>query len=185
MVFVSFLGLFPDRSERKSRTKENSESNSSAQRRQELEIHWWRVFQPAVTLLRMPKWCCQEKWGDPQHWGLDPARPKGIPEDSFVKRRNARTDMKHRVWVKEVGEFIKARSTLSRSESRLAQERGAHPRGWVSIFYWQLLTRGWNIYYLGVGAKVWHFVFKSKLTPMCYETAQKGILWDWGGRSHS
>lgn len=60
-------------------------------------------------------------------------------------------DMQHSGWVTQVGKFLKGSSMLLKYETRQERERenAASPVGWVSIFFQQLLTRGWNIFSLG------------------------------------
>ena len=60
-----------------------------------------------------------------------------------ITRKNSRTDTQHKV--------CESKSTLLRCEWRTQERENSCLGGWVSIFHWQSLTKGWNIHYLGQG----------------------------------
>lgn len=86
-------------------------------------------------------------------WALEP-RPSQIPRShpkgfGPVTRINSRKQNRADGWVTQAGKLIKAKSPLLRYKSQwpLKGVVGTLGVGFLS-FYWQLLTRGQNIYYL-------------------------------------
>lgn len=83
-------------------------------------------------------------------------RPTGPAPKMLVKilgllrRKNSGTDITQ--WMSDTrGKAYGSGSTFLRCERGRAQERAVGLRVWVSIFYWQVLTRGQSIHYLGEG----------------------------------
>lgn len=72
-------------------------------------------------------------------------------------------------------EFIRE-STLLRSES--SQLKAELCLGFGSVFYWQLFTKGWNIYYLGRGF-LWEQGF-SAFSPLLGQGFRPSLSWACG-----
>lgn len=94
----------------------------------------------------------------PGLWGLCLACPgMSLKALDVLPRKNSRTDqttIKRSKWesLLKWGYALELWEGVSSRESFVLWF-------WVTVFYWQLLTRGWNIQHLGrefLGSRVWH-----------------------------